>query len=109
MRKSITDQDRDLHLTQSAYELAAQKIQDGTASSQLILFFLKMGAEREKHQLELDRIAAETALAQAKVENLKSAEVNSTLVANAIKAIASYRAMPVPTNEELGLKDDDDY
>ena len=77
-KKSVeTDQDIRLRPTLSpealenrqiflANRLAEQKLLDGTASSQLIVHFLKLGTT--KNQLEIEKLRAETAKANAQAE-----------------------------------------
>ena len=55
-----------------ATQLALQQLQDGTASSQIITHFLKLGSLRE--QAELEKTMHEIELLKAKKKSIESAE-----------------------------------
>ena len=57
MRPAISPDAREKQLISLAIDLAEQQLKDGTASSQVITHFLKMGSEREK--LERERLEEE--------------------------------------------------
>src|SRR6188474_166936 len=69
-KPATTDDGREGQLVSSAIDLAERQIQDGTASSQVITHFLKLGSTRER--LEQERLKNENSLLKAKVESLKS-------------------------------------
>jgi hypothetical protein len=71
-----------------AENLAEKQLLDGTASSQVITHYLKLGTVRE--QLERERLEKENALLVAKVEALQSAKRSEELFAEAIKAMKRY-------------------
>lgn len=60
----------------------------GTASSQIISHYLKLGSTREN--LEQERLRRENELLSAKVETLQSAARVEELYADAIKAMQMY-------------------
>lgn len=68
--------------------LAEQQILEGTASSQVITYFLKLGSSKER--LEKDKLKAENELLHAKVEALQSATRIEELYSDAVKAFSSY-------------------
>ena len=72
-----------------AMDLAEEQLRNGTASSQVITHFLKLGTENAK--LELERLKNENALIQAKADQIKSAKENKELYAEALKAMSRYR------------------
>jgi TRAP-type uncharacterized transport system substrate-binding protein len=72
-----------------AMDLAEEQLRNGTASSQVITHFLKLGTENAK--LELERLRNENALIQAKADQIKSQKENKELYAEALKAMSRYR------------------
>ena len=100
-----TDEGREHQLISSAMDLAEKQINEGTASSQVLTHFLKLGSEREK--LERDRLRSENRMLQARVEALASAKRVEELYAEALMAMRSYAGQPPP--EEYFDEDEDDY
>ena len=82
---ALTPEQRENELIGLAVDLAERQLREGTASSQVISFYLKLGSTRE--QLERDR---ENAMLRAKTEALESQRRTEELYANAIKAFQSY-------------------
>ena len=80
-----------------AYDLAEKQIVEGTASSQVITHFLKLGTTRE--QLEQERLARENALLEEKVASLASARRVEELYAQALDAMRSYAGQDSPDEE----------
>ncbi len=71
-----------------ASKLAEKQLRDGTASSQVMTHFLKLGTTREKLEKE---IMEETKIhLQAKTDSLKSAAKVEELFAEAISAMRRY-------------------
>lgn len=85
---ALTEAGRETQLISLAIDLAEKQLREGTASSQVITHYLKMGTEREK--LEREKLKNENLLTLAKVDSLKSAENIEKLYADAIKAMQSY-------------------
>lgn len=79
---------RENELISLAYDLAEKQLRNGSASSQVITQFLKLGSVRA--QLELEKLRNETGLLQAKTSALESARVTEELYANAIAAMKRY-------------------
>lgn len=71
-----------------ATELAEQQLRDGTASSQVITHYLKLGSSKEKIEKEI--LERQKDLITAKTEALQSARHIEELYANAINAMKSY-------------------
>ena len=83
-----TPEGREQQLVALAVDLAEQQLRDGTASSQVITHYLKMGSVSEK--LERERLQGENELLKAKVEALKSQRKVEELYTNALEAMRSY-------------------
>lgn len=79
---------REGQLVNLAVDLAEQQLRKGTASSQVIVHYLKLGSTREK--LEQERLRYENNLIEAKTKNLKSGEEIQELYTKAIDAMRGY-------------------
>ncbi len=90
---ALSLEDREIQLSARAMELAEERLMDGTASNQVILYYLKLGSARE--QMERDKLRRENDLLQAKVKALEAATNNEELYAKAIMAMKSYQGTPV--------------
>lgn len=87
-RPATTPEAREIEISSAAYDLAEEQIRQGTASSQVITHFLKMGSTRER--LEQQRIEHENELLQVKREAIQSQQRIEELYIDAIKAMKSY-------------------
>lgn len=87
-RPASTPEGRRAEQIQLAENLAAQRLRDGTASAQEIVYFLKLNNPRE--QLEIERLRKENELVDAKIQALKSAESTERMYADAIEAMRRY-------------------
>ena len=94
IRPSLNPEAREQQMINLATNLAEQQLLDGTASSQVITHYLKLGSTKEK--LEKERLIEENKLLRAKTENLQSAKRVEDLFAEAIKAFRGYQ----PSQEE---------
>lgn len=86
---ALTLEGRENQLIAAAYDLAERRILEGTASSQELTYFLKMGSS--KAVLERDKLREENKLLKAKTEALKAQVNNEALLEKALKAFRSYR------------------
>lgn len=80
---------RENQLILLATDLAERQLRDGSASSQVIAHYLKLGSTRER--LEQERIRHENELASAKSERIRSDKHSEELLQEAITAFRSYR------------------
>ena len=71
-----------------ATELAIEQLRKGTASSQIITHFLKLGSLKE--QAELEKTREEIELIKAKKKAIELSEEQDKRYQEVIKAIASY-------------------
>lgn len=88
MRPALTPEARENQMIYLATELAEQQLREGTASSQVITHFLKLGSSKEK--LEHEILEEQKKLITAKTEQLASAKRIEELYANAINAMREY-------------------
>ena len=65
---------REQQIISLAMDLAEQRIRNGTASSQEVTHFLKMGSE--KHRMEMEKLQKENELLRAKTEALDAGRQN---------------------------------
>jgi hypothetical protein len=87
-RPGRTVEARENQLISMTIDLAARQIKAGTASSQVMTHFLKIGSTKEK--LEKEKLVQENALLRAKTESLETAKDTKVLVQNAIDAMKAY-------------------
>lgn len=102
-RPASTDEQRENQLVTLAIDLAEKQLSEGTASSQVITHYLKLGSTREK--LEQERLARENDLLSSKVEMLASAKRVDELYAEALNAMRSYAGREIGEIEDF---DDED-
>lgn len=88
IRPALTPEARENQLVYLATELAEQQLRDGTASSQVITHFLKLGSSKEKIEQEI--LVEQKQLLVAKTEALQSSKRIEELYSNAITAMKSY-------------------
>lgn len=84
--------ERENRVISMAYDEAERRIKDGTATSQLLTHFLKLGSTRE--ELEQQRLMGEVELLTKKVEDMASNARIEELYEGAIEAMRSYRGEP---------------
>ena len=99
-RPAMTEVGRENQLVTLAIDLAEKQLSEGTASSQVITHYLKLGSTREK--LEQERLLRENELLTSKVDMMASAKRVEELYESALDAMRSYAGRNV---EEL----EDDY
>jgi hypothetical protein len=85
---ATTPEARENQMIALAVDLAEKQLLEGTASSQVISHFLKLGSTRE--QLEKEKLQRENELLRAKTEATQSAKKTEELYANALNAMRSY-------------------
>lgn len=95
-----TPEARELELSASAYDLAEEQLENGTASSQVITHFLKAGSMRER--LEQQRMEHEIELMQVKKEQLEGQKRVEELYVSALEAMRSYSGFGAPAELESG-------
>ena len=71
-----------------AVDLAEKQLREGTASSQVITHYLKLGSTKER--LEKEILEKQKELITAKTESIKSGKKVEELYLNALNAMKSY-------------------
>jgi hypothetical protein len=92
-----TPEAREQELTMVAYDLAEEQMRNGTASSQVITHFLKMGSSRER--AEQLRMQHEIHLMEVKAEQLEGQKRIEALYGDALQAMRSYQGGEPPELE----------
>ena len=87
-RPAATPEARENQLVALAVDLAERQLRDGTASSQVVTHYLKIGSTKEK--LEKELLEQQKELMSAKTEALHSAKRVEELYANALSAMRDY-------------------
>jgi hypothetical protein len=90
-RPALTPESRELQLIALAVDLAEQQLRDGTASSQVISHFLKLGSSRA--ELEKEKLASENQLMRAKAEALQAQQRQDEMFKAAIEAMRRYQGV----------------
>lgn len=87
-RPAMTPDARENQMINLAVDLAEKQLEEGTASSQVITHFLKLGSSKER--LEREKLEEENKLLRAKTENLQSQKRVEELYAEALAAMRRY-------------------
>ncbi len=88
IRPALTPEARENQMISLAIDLAEKQLLEGTASSQVITHYLKLGSTREK--LEKERLEEENNLLRAKVRAIDSTDEIKDLYKDAIDAFRIY-------------------
>lgn len=86
----LTPEARENELIALAYDNAERQLREGTASSQLIAHFLKVSLERDKRDLEKEKLINENKLLKAKADAYDSQKEKNHLYAEAIRSMGIY-------------------
>lgn len=97
MRPALTPEARENQMISLAMDRAEERLMNGTASSQEIVHFLKLGSTRER--LEKEKIALENELVKAKTEAVASAKDMKEMYDQAMASFRKYS----------GQEDEDEY
>lgn len=87
-RKALTPEAQENLMVSLAVDLAEKQLREGTASSQVITHFLKLGSSRA--DLEKEKLKHENELLKAKKEALESTKRIEELYMGALEAMKSY-------------------
>jgi len=96
-RKSLDEEVREKQIINKAINMAEEQIDNRTASSQVLVHFLKLGTVMAR--LELERLENENELLRAKKESIQSQSENKDLLSKVLAAMRLY----------TGQDSDDDY
>jgi hypothetical protein len=97
-RPPLTAEGKEKQMISLAMDCAEERLRNGTAPSQLIVHYLKLGSE--KNRLEMEKLKEENKLLRAKTEAIKSLKSQEELYAAAIKAMRRYAGEPVEDDDQ---------
>lgn len=98
LRPATTPDARENQMISLAVDLAEEQLRNGTASSQVITHFLKLGSTKEK--IEKEMLLEQKKLLEAKIEAIQSQKRIEELYAGAIRAMKSYSGDNRDNNDE---------
>lgn len=87
-RPALTPEARENQMIALAVDLAEKQLQEGTASSQVITHYLKLGSTKERIEKEI--LEKQKELISAKTEQIQSAKRIEELYTNALNAMRNY-------------------
>jgi hypothetical protein len=85
---AITAEAREDQMIAKAMDLAQRKLEDGTASNQLIIHYLRLGSLKERKNLEI--LEAQRKLYEAKTAQIEAEQSTAEIYREAIDAFTSY-------------------
>lgn len=97
LRPALSVEARENQLISLAMDNAERQLMDGTASSQVITHFLKLGSTKERIEREI--LEKQKELVVAKTENLRSAKRIEELYENALEAMRTYGGSVIRSEE----------
>ena len=98
MSPARTPESRENQMIALAVELAEKQLMEGTASSQVITHFLKLGSTKEKIEKEI--LIKQKDLITAKTEQIQSQKRIEELYADALNAMRRYSGNESDQDEE---------
>ena len=87
-RAAMSPEARENQMISLAVDVAEQQMLKGTASSQVITHFLKLGSRKE--QLEREKLENEKQLLRTSIKALESSEKSEDMYAKVLRAIKEY-------------------
>lgn len=99
LRPALSPEARENQMISLAVDLAEKQLMEGTASSQVITHYLKLGSTKER--LEKDILEKQKDLIEAKTQSLQSAKRIEELYANALDAFRSYQGQGGSDDSDL--------
>ena len=88
MKPALTPEARENQLISLAVNLAEQQLREGTASSQVITHYLKLGSTKEKIEKEI--LEKQKDLIDAKTKAIQSGQRVEEIYAKALNAMRRY-------------------
>lgn len=101
IRPGLTPETREDQLVALAINLAEEQLLAGTASSQVISHFLKIGSTKERIEKEI--LQEQKDLIKAKTEALKSEKRVEELYTEALNAMRRYSGQDVTSDDDEDL------
>lgn len=98
IRPALSPEARESQLISLAVDLAEKQLADGTASSQVITHYLKLGSTKEK--LEKEIMMSQKKLLDAKADAVASAPRMEEMYKNALNAMRNYSGQEQGDSDE---------
>ena len=98
-RPALSPEARENQLINEAYDLVEERFQDGTATAQETVHFLRLGSQ--KNQMEMEKLKKENELLTAKTDALQSAKRVEELYADALSAMKLYSGQKEVAEEDV--------
>ena len=95
---ATTLEGREEQLVAAAMDLVERRIQQGTASAQETVHFLRLGSVR--NQLEQDKLRRENEVLQTRVKDMESRRSSEELYAKALAAMRGYQGLEEVEEDE---------
>lgn len=89
-RPASSVEEREDQLIAKVYDYVEEQIDAGTVSNQVLIHFLRMGSSKEKLEQRLDE--KELELKEAKTAMIRSAETQTQMYNDALRAFTSYQS-----------------
>ena len=89
IRPALTPEAEENQCIHLAMQRAKEQLMDGTASSQVIVHFLKIGSSKEKIEKEI--LERQKELITAKTDQIHSTKQTGDLYADAARALSTYQ------------------
>lgn len=86
---AMTPEGQEAQMIALAMDCAKKQMEEGTASSQIIAHYLKLGTAKE--QLELEKLRKENLLLEAKTKAIESSQERSEMYKEALEAFKRYK------------------
>jgi len=99
MTPAMTPEDQEDQLISLAVDLAIKRLQEGTASNQLVSELIKLGTTKER--LAKEKLQRENEMLKAKTEALEAAKDNGRMYAEAIAAMRTYSGYSEVDDDEF--------
>lgn len=98
MRPPLTPEAEENQMVSLAVDLARKQLQEGTASSQVIVHYLKLGTTLAK--LEVEKQKADLELTKAKAKSIENSGTSEKIYEEALKAFRGYSGQGVVREDE---------
>jgi hypothetical protein len=92
-RPATTVEGRENQMISLAFDLAEKRLVDGTATSQEVTHFLKLGSTRER--LEQERLRGDVSMMATKAELMESQRRSEEMYTEALRAMRAYSGQSI--------------
>ena len=106
-RAAMSPEARENQMISLAVDVAEKQMLEGTASSQVITHFLKLGSRKE--QLEREKLENENELLRTRIKALESSEKSEEMYTKVLRAIKEYSGREDIDDGDYDYDEYDDY